>query len=374
MTRRMPGLPWLALAVAWLATFALAGCQRDGQAIMAAANAALRTPVQDHEAGRKIYNFRCYYCHGYSGDANTLASTFLTPRPVDFTASGTASIDRKRMLDAIRDGRPGTAMAGFGGILAQRDIELVADFVREEFMVRKAANTRYHTVENGWPGHERYRDAYPFATGEIPVDRPWEQLRPAQVAGKRLYLATCVSCHDRGRPSEDQVTWELRAVSYPPNQDSCSTCHGADGRLRASAEHMANASAGTTGARVHPQRHANSQSPHAVHDTPPRLSGLTAQQRMGEHLYQKNCAFCHAADGTGRNWIGAFLEPHPRDFTDAQAMAGMSHDKLVTAIREGAPRTSMPAWRFVLDNAEIQAVAAYISRAFHPHLQRARTN
>jgi cytochrome c oxidase cbb3-type subunit III len=129
---------------------------------------------------------------------------------------------------------------------------------------------------------------------------------------------------------------------------------------------MANAPHGAAGARPHPQRHANSQGPHAVHDTPPRISGLNAQEQRGEIVYQKNCAFCHAADGTGRNWIGAFLDPHPRDFTDARAMAGLNRDKLVAAIREGVAGTSMPAWKFVLDDKDLHAVAAYISRAFYP--------
>ena len=32
-----------------------------------------------HETGRAIYNFRCYFCHGYSGDAQTLAARYLSP-------------------------------------------------------------------------------------------------------------------------------------------------------------------------------------------------------------------------------------------------------------------------------------------------------
>jgi cytochrome c oxidase cbb3-type subunit 3 len=322
--------------------------------------------MTDHEAGRKIYNFRCYYCHGYSGDAKTLATTYLNPKPVDFTAAGANGISRERMIAAIRDGRAGTAMAGFRGILREHEIETVADFVREEFMVRKAANTRYHTAENGWPAHERYRDAYAYATGEIGVDTPWEQLSAQQAAGKRLYLAACVSCHDRGRASEERVAWELRAVSYPPNQDSCSTCHSADGQLRPSARHMANSPHGTAAPKQHPQQHAAEQSPYAVHDTPPRATSLSAVERHGESLYQKNCAFCHAADGTGRNWIGAFLEPHPRDFTDAQAMAGTTPGKLVVAISNGVPGTAMPAWKSVLNQEDIHAVAAYIHRVFAP--------
>ena len=27
----------------------------------------------ENEHGRAVYNFRCYFCHGYSGNARTLA-------------------------------------------------------------------------------------------------------------------------------------------------------------------------------------------------------------------------------------------------------------------------------------------------------------
>lgn len=350
-----------------------AGCQPPAPSLPAVAAISAQTLATDHEAGRKIYNFRCYYCHGYSGDAQTLAATYLSPPPVDFTAAEARTLSRPRMLEAIRDGRPGTAMAGFHGILAPREIEWVADFVREEFMIRKAVNTRYHTAANGWPAHERFRDAYPFATGKVGVDTPWEQLTPQQAAGKRLYLATCVSCHDRGRAADDRVAWELRAVSYPRNQDSCSTCHSADGQLRPSASHMSTSAHGSSGPRLHPEDHASVKGPHAVHDVSPGVAGLNPQQRHGASIYQKNCAFCHAADGTGRNWIGAFLEPHPRDLTDPAAMAGMTPERLVSAIRDGAPGTSMPAWKSVLDDKDIAAVAAYILRVFYSDKRSAQS-
>lgn len=364
MMRRIATQRVMKLVAVTLCAVITASCQPTTPP--AATPVAAQTSTAGHEAGRKIYNFRCYYCHGYSGDAKTLATTYLSPPPVDFTAPGAAGLSRSRMLDSIRDGRTGTGMAGFRNILTPRDIEIVADFVREEFMVRKAANTRYHTAENGWPNHERYRDAYAFATGEIGVDMPWDQLNAQQVAGKRLYLATCVSCHDRGRASDERVAWELRAVSYPPNQDSCSTCHDAGGQLRPSAKHMAGSPHGADAARPHPKQHHPTQGPYALHDTPPRVSGLTDKERLGESVYQKNCAFCHAADGTGRNWIGAFLEPHPRDLTDAQSMAGMSPEKLASAIRNGVPGTSMPAWKHVIKDADVVAVSAYITRVFYP--------
>lgn len=293
----------------------------------------------DHEAGRRIYNFRCYYCHGYSGDARTLAATYLTPKPRAFSTLDPARLSRAGMLDTVARGRPGTAMAAFAGILKPGEIALVVDFVRREFMRDKARNTRYHTPANGWPDHERNRDAFPFATGALALDTPPERLTPAQRRGKALFLASCVSCHDRARVEDEGVIWEARAVSYP----------------RAGYSH------------VDPPKvdAMTSATPYARHDIAPRLSGLSAPARQGERLFQANCAFCHAGDGTGRNWIGSFMEPHPRDLT-GPGMRGMSAARLRQAIRDGLPNTSMPAWKTVLDDTQIDAVIAYIDRAFHP--------
>lgn len=292
-----------------------------------------------HEQGRKIYNFRCYYCHGYSGNAKTLAATYLDPKPMDFAAAAPDALSRERMLEALEKGRPGTAMKSFAAALSREEMELVTDFVRREFMERKAENTRYHTAENGWPDHEKYAAAYPFATRELPLDTPWERLTPEQQAGKRLYLASCVTCHDRGRVTDEGNPWDSRPLSFPRNHYD-----PAGPKLDAMA----------------------SASPYAIHDRPPQLRGLAALEQRGEKLYQSNCAFCHAADGTSRNWIGSFLEPHPRDLTDPDFMAAMTRSRLRQVIREGLPGTSMPAWKSVLKDDEIRAIIAYVSKAFHP--------
>jgi cytochrome c oxidase cbb3-type subunit 3 len=356
-----------------LAALLSVACQPDPRSGVAVADpieqAQTANETVNVESGRKIYNFRCYFCHGYSGNARTLAATYLDPKPRDFTEADVKELDRAHMIETIRDGHAGTAMAGFRGILTPGEIEQVADFVRDEFMLRKAVNTRYHTAANGWPKHERYRDAYAFATGEIGLDTPWEELSPQQAAGKRLYLASCVSCHDRGRAGEDGVSWELRAVSYPPNEDSCLTCHGADGRIKPSAKQMLSKVPepdATVAPHARRPKHADATNPYAMHDVVPRIAGLSADERKGEQLYQKNCAFCHAADGTGRNWIGAFLQPHPRDLTDPRAMVKMTRERLYATIREGVPGTSMPAWKSVLEEQDIEMLAAYISRAFYP--------
>ncbi len=297
-----------------------------------------------HEHGRRIYNFRCYYCHGYSGDAQTLAARLLASQPRSFRQADPQQLPRPAMLQAVRSGRDGTAMAAFGATLSNRDIEAVVDFVREEFMVRKASNTRYHTAENGWPDHSRYAAAFPFATGEVPLDRLWEQLDETLAAGKRLYLSACISCHDRSMVTDLGEPWALRGVSYPP------------GNYAEDDEHHESAVA-----------HAPDEGdPYELHEDPPRLADLSPREKLGERLFQANCAHCHAADGTGRNWIGSFLQPPPPDFTRAAAAARLSRATVHAVTRDGRAATSMPAWKDVLREREIDAVSAYVERAWGP--------
>lgn len=295
--------------------------------------------------GQKIYNERCYFCHGYSGDAKTLAASYLNPPPRAFTATDPAKLTRKKMVEAISHGRPGTAMKSFATLLSAEDIDAVVEFVRVTFMLGRGRNTAYHTSENGWPNHERYAAAFPFALGEIPLDMPWEKLTAQQQAGKRLFMSSCISCHDRAKVRDEGVVWDPRAVSFPRGG------YRYDAEAKPGKKNMDAASGAT---------------PYAKHDQAPKLADLTPQERRGESLFQANCAFCHAADGTGGNWIGAFLEPHPRNLTDPAAMAGMTRARLKQAIREGVAGTPMSSWKQVLSDDEIDAVVAYITRAFLP--------
>jgi cytochrome c oxidase cbb3-type subunit III len=306
-----------------------------GAALLAGCNA--RDPAAQIEAGRAVYNYRCYFCHGYSGDAKTLAATYLAPPPRDFTRG--APLEAPAILATVREGRDGTAMKSFRGILDEREMAAVAAFVAREFVRDKAPNTAYHTAENGWSDHGRFAAAFPFATGAIKLDAPVDTLDASQRAGRQLFLSACVSCHDRAHVADEGPAWSSRPLSYPrmgfvPGQEN-----------------------------TPPVDAVSSASVYAKHEVVPRIEGLNAQQRRGETLFQANCAFCHGADGTGKNWIGQFMEPKARDLTLYSAQ-DMPAARLRATIRDGLPGTSMPAWRHVLGRAEIDAVAAYVSRAF----------
>ncbi|MBP6763920.1 MAG: c-type cytochrome, partial [Rubrivivax sp.] len=257
-------------------------------AARAVAAAAPDTGTTLHERGRAVYNFRCYFCHGYSGDARTLASTYMKPRPRDFT---TSALSAEQVMQALRQGRAGTAMKSFAGVITEAEMLAVAAFVTREFVQDKAPNTAYHTVANGWPRHERFAAAYPFARGQLALDTPLQDLTDLQRAGRQLFVSACISCHDRARVADEGPVWSARPVSYPrmgfvPGQPN-----------------------------TPPVDAVSSASVYAKHEVVPRLIGLTAVQRQGEALFQANCSFCHGGDGTGKNWIGQFMEPKARDLT-----------------------------------------------------------
>lgn len=290
-----------------------------------------------HEQGREIYNYRCYFCHGYSGDARTLTSTYLNPAPRDFTATALDSMSRQRMIQTVTSGKPGTAMHGFSRVLNDSEINAVVGFVRTEFMLAQRPNTRYHTAENGWPDHDRYQHAFPFATGAIPLDTAWQRLDPEQTRGKQLYLTSCITCHDRAVVNDEGNIWSKQSVSYPRNNYSHTAIDA-----------------------------VSSASIYVKHDVDPILDRLSGEASEGKKLWHQNCAFCHAADGTGENWIGSFLEPRPRNLTDAEFMSQMTRDLLLQRIRDGLVNTSMPAWKNLLGDAEILQIISYIDEAFHP--------
>lgn len=294
--------------------------------------------MTDFEKGRDIFNYRCYFCHGYAGDARTLATTYLNPPPRDFTSTPLHRLPRERMIKSVTDGRMETGMAGFKEILTAEEVELVVDFIRQAFMGEEKLNTRYHTAGNGWPNHEKYAIAFPFAAGEIALDMPADELTEEQLAGRKLFMESCITCHDRAKVESEGIPWDARPVSIP--------------RTSYSHRNMADA--------------VSSATPYSMHDVIPKFEGLNEQEREGEALYQENCAFCHAADGTGKNWIGMFMEPHARDLT---TMYGLTNERLQDVIQDGLPNTSMPAWRHVLNEHQTEAVAAYIMRVFVPSEQ-----
>jgi len=75
------------------------------------------------ERGKQIYQSRCAFCHGESGKGDGPAGVALKPPPANFAAADFwKTATEQQMKDAIKNGRPGTAMVPFGTSLSSEDI------------------------------------------------------------------------------------------------------------------------------------------------------------------------------------------------------------------------------------------------------------
>ena len=94
-------------------------------------------------------------------------------------------------------------------------------------------------------------------------------------------------------------------------------------------------------------------------------SGARAGEIDAKALFtEKNCAKCHAADGTGQTEMGK--KNHSPNFTRPRWQERHSDEELKKAIVEGVKeegKVRMPAFRSKLTDEQIEALIAYV-RAF----------
>lgn len=322
--------------------------------------AAIAGESTNQARGKKLYEFYCYQCHGYSGDARTVAAAYLTPKPRDFSRTRPETLPREQMLEAVRHGKPGTAMVSFARVLKSEDMAAVVDYIRSDLMGSRRPELAYHTPANGWKNHQRYEPAFAFALGTLAIDTDWQDLSPTQRVGKKLFLSACITCHEPHRARDEQLQFEPSAVSYPRSTDTCVDCHAArpPELLPLSPAQPQALFEGDSSAHFAEQFLA---SPYRNHVRPAPTRKLSESEARGKDLFLENCAFCHAADGSSRNWIGSFLQPRPRDLRPGAMQAVRSASGLAEIIRNGVPGTSMPAWRAVLRESEIADLVAFLT-------------
>lgn len=91
----------------------------------------------------------------------------------------------------------------------------------------------------------------------------------------------------------------------------------------------------------------------------------------GRSLYLRNCATCHGDQGNGKGPSAASLPNQPRDFTRGKFKFKSTVSgppllaDLIRTIENGLKGTPMQGWKFLLSEAEIEAVARTI-RTFTP--------
>lgn len=117
------------------------------------------------ELGARLYAERCSACHGPDGRGDGPVAAALQPPPRNFRD---VEFWRTRSLDdlrgVVRDGRPGTMMQAFGGVLSEAEIDSV---------VRHVATFRpSEAVDDATRSHGQASGARPREDAARGTDRP----------------------------------------------------------------------------------------------------------------------------------------------------------------------------------------------------------
>ncbi|MCG2577157.1 c-type cytochrome [Dechloromonas sp. XY25] len=137
------------------------------------------------QRGRVVYAQNCMVCHGERGQGAAGAAGLIPAR--DFTTpQARVELTRERMINAVTQGRPNTAMAAFANRLPATDIEAVVDYVRAGLMLPSTggiSGTNAHAGRSGEQAGEGM--SMPFANG----------LTGDAARGEKFYMANCATCH-----------------------------------------------------------------------------------------------------------------------------------------------------------------------------------
>lgn len=137
--------------------------------------------------GRSVYVRNCVACHGESGRGLISANPQMGAQPRNFvTDEARSTLTRERMIASITNGRPGTAMAAFGGKLPAQDIEAVARYIREVLMEDLSGSI------SGTRANTGKQQTSTVAWMDEPMPKG---LKGNLQRGKTFYMNNCFTCH-----------------------------------------------------------------------------------------------------------------------------------------------------------------------------------
>ena len=286
-------------------------------------------------SGKEIYERDCALCHGADGLADTPVGLLLQPRPRRFADPvEMARLSDDQIYHAIKDGKPGTAMASWSKVLSEPEIGNVMDYIHQ------------------------------FAGRCEPMDE--QQLSLA--VGHRIYQKECAFCHG---PTGHADTDAARVLKPPPRNfaDPIEMARVDDGRMYAAIK------LGVPGTAM--ASWANLMTPAEIIDVmryvrslqeplPDVVTPELLDVEVGGNIYKQYCVTCHGTKGDANTPIGQVLVPRPRNFTDPQGMANLSDQQMAATISQGKPGTAMAAWGGILNTQDIERVIRYIRTDFSP--------
>ncbi len=292
---------------------------------------AAQPPVQKvHERGRVLYEAHCAVCHGVDGRADTPVGHMLKPPPRNFADPvEMARLTVDRVYRAIKEGRPGTAMAAWEQILTETEIGDVIDHIHS---LREARTPERLSLE----------------------------------VGRRIYEKDCAVCHGADGRADTPAAKVLQP--RPSNfADPIEMARLDDGRMYSAIKlGRPGTSMGGWGELLSPaeiidlMRYIRT----LVQSPPPGMPPAQLDVLVGQRIYREHCIACHGEKGDGQTPLGRSLAPRPRDFTRAREMASIGDRELAQAITSGRPGTAMAPWRGVLNSEDIRRVILFVRRTF----------
>ena len=119
MSRRIAGATVAAVALV------LSACGGD-----AGAPAPAAAPVRDAARGQSVFDLRCAPCHGTGGGGDGPAAVAITPKPRNFRdAEFWKGRTGPQLRLVVRQGKPGTLMPPFEGVLSEAEIDDVVAYM-----------------------------------------------------------------------------------------------------------------------------------------------------------------------------------------------------------------------------------------------------
>ncbi|HIJ83574.1 MAG: c-type cytochrome [Magnetococcales bacterium] len=322
-------------------------------------------PQQGREVSpHELYQKYCASCHGRKGEGSPANTAGMIPPPRIFSnPTGLVDLTRERMIQSVREGRPGTAMPGWGRILDATQIEAVVDYVQDRLMPAE------HSPAASL-GRKLYAENCSVCHGDNGETAVWAQsgLTPpprnftTAAARKELTYDRMVFSVRYGRPETAMPPWNGRlseaqihavvkyireAIMFKDGDAMVEKSKDKDGHKD-----------GQHGAHNHEQ----AMDPAAMSEPMPQ--GLQGNPEWGKRFYQANCAVCHGKDGDGRGPRSDFIDPKPRNFRHSASQHKYNRPHLFEAVAQGEMRTEMPAWNKVITPQEIANVSEYVFQTF----------
>lgn len=331
---------------------------------------ASRTPAA-------LYHNYCSVCHGDKGDGRSRAAGSLVPAPKDFTNWTVATqLTRARMIDAVANGRSGTAMTPWKSQLTEKEIEGVVDYIRTSFMPPavndgsdrgRGIYTEFCSVCHGDKGDGRSR-----AQGSLfPPPRDFTSAASLSELNRERMIKSVTF----GRPETAMVGFK----SQLNEKDIAAVVDYVRARFMqpASTEGISGTTSGNRQGKPNlaPAPAAQNKAAPAAAPLPekkvitanmaaPMPNGLKGDAVKGAAFYMSNCSTCHGVTGDGRGPRAYFIMPKPRNFLHDASRAELNRPAIFKATNDGKLGTEMPAWGKVLSPQEVADVSEFVFQRF----------